>query len=84
MDVRNLWGVETLARRIQPIEEAHHENPEAPSWDGAEFFIGTGERNGGALLAPSLRRHVAEELVREAAILKEKRKAREAKGPGKK
>ena len=41
--------------------------------------MGTPEAKGGALLAPGLRRHVAEQLSREAAILKEKRKARDAR-----
>ena len=41
--------------------------------------MGTGERKGGALVAPALRSHVASELGKEAAILKEKRKAREAR-----
>ena len=43
--------------------------------------MGYGERKGGALVAPSLQSHVASEVGKEAAILKEKRKAREARKP---
>ena len=45
--------------------------------------MGYGEERGGALVAPGLRSHVAAEWGREAAILKEKRKAREAKDAAK-
>ena len=41
--------------------------------------MGAEERKGGALLAPFLRAHVAPELGREAAILQERRKVREAR-----
>ena len=55
------------------------ENPASPSFEGASHYMGTGERKGGALVAPALRSHVASELGKEAAILKEKCKAREAR-----
>ena len=65
------------------MEEAVSESPSDPSFEGAEHFLGIQEKRGGALVAPSLRAHVAGELGREAAILREKRKAREAKGTSK-
>ena len=43
------------------------------------IFLGLDDQKGGTLLAPELKKHVAEELARESAILKEQRKAREAK-----
>ena len=67
---------------MQLMEDVHADDPKNPSWQGAELYMGLAERPGGVLMAPSLRRHVAEELGREAAILKEKRKAREAKSGG--
>ena len=56
------------------------EDPLHPSFEGARHFMGTGDRMGGALFAPSLQAHVAAQLAGEAAIAKERRKAREYKG----
>ena len=69
-----------MIRRVQLLESAVAESPEAPSYEGAQHYMGDQERPGGALLAPALRTHVASELSREASIMKEKRKAREARG----
>ena len=41
--------------------------------------MGTIERPGAVFVAPALRKHVAAKLSEEAAILKEKRKSREAR-----
>ena len=71
---------EYLLRRIQLAEAAVLENPENPSFEGARHFMGVPDRRGGALIAPSLNSSVASELGKEAAVLKEKRKAREARG----
>ena len=70
---------EFLVRRLQLGESAVLENPSQPSFEGARHFLGVSERRGGALVAPSLQAHVATELGKEAAIQKEKRKAREAR-----
>ena len=40
--------------------------------------MGDEEEKGGALIAPALRQHVSAELGRTAAILREKRKSKEA------
>ena len=81
-NIRNSVSMEFLLRRLQLLEEAVAENLEQPSYDGAKHYLGVEERKGGALMAPALRAHVASELQRETAILKEKRKAREARGGG--
>jgi hypothetical protein len=84
VNVMNMMSMELLCRRIQLIEEVHAENPQQPSWEGAGLFMGWSERRGGALLAPSLRSHVAGKMAADSAIQKEKRKARESrKGDGK-
>ena len=83
INLRQSEGVELALRRMQLMEEAVSESPSDPSFEGAEHFLGIQEKRGGALVAPSLRAHVAGELGREAAILREKRKAREAKGTSK-
>ena len=45
--------------------------------------LGSVDKKGGMVVSPSLRKHVAEELGRDAAILKEKKKAAEARQKGK-
>ena len=82
VNLKTSVGVEFLLRRKQLLEEAVGENPEAPSYEGANHYMGSAERPGGALLDPRLRAHVANEMSREAAVLKEKRKAREVRGDG--
>ena len=78
LNIRNLVGADVLLRRIQLIEHAVLECPEAPSFEGARHFMGFGERRGGALIAPTLTAYVAGETGKEVAIIKEKRKAKEA------
>ena len=80
LNVANLASFELIGRRVQLIEEVHAEDPKNPNWEGAQRYVGITERRGGAVMAPSLRKHVAEQLSRETAIMKEKRKAREARG----
>jgi hypothetical protein len=58
------------------------ENAASPSWEGASHYLGIEEKKGGAIMVPSLRAFVASELGREAAVMKEKRKARESRGKG--
>ena len=82
LNVKNLLCIELLMRRMQLHEAAISEAPDNPSYEGARFYMGVGERRGGAMIAPSLQQFVAGEIGREAAILKEKRKAREARGKG--
>ena len=82
LNAKNLVVVELLLRRITLHEEAVAENPDAPSCEGADHYLGISERAGGAQTVPPLRAHVATELSKEAAILKEKRKAREARAAG--
>ena len=54
------------------------DSPNAPDYSGGEFFMGSMERKGGALVAPGLALHVATKMRDEASIAKESRKAREA------
>ncbi|CAK0829896.1 unnamed protein product [Prorocentrum cordatum] len=82
LNAMNLVGVELLLRRITLHEEAVAENPEAPSYEGSDHYLGISERSGGAQMAPSLRAHVATELSKETANLREERKAREARAAG--
>jgi len=77
--IDNLASAELLVRRLQLIEHSHIDDPSSPNWEGARHFMGTGERRGGALVAPALEQFVAENLRGEAAIAKERRKARESR-----
>ena len=83
LNVLNLESFELLVRRRQLLKDVHAENPDKPSWEGWEHYLGIAERRGGASIAPALRAHVAAEVGKEAAIAKERRKVREARGGGK-
>ena len=79
LNLPNLAWAEALVRRAQLIEEAHVDNPSAPNYEGGHHYTGHGERRGGALVCPRLREHVAHKMRDESSILKEKRKANEAR-----
>ena len=81
LQVSNLASFEMLSRRLQHIEQAHVENSQAPDYSGAEHFLGSSEKKGGALIAPGLSLHVATRFRDEASIAKEQRKARESRRP---
>ena len=57
-------------------EAAVSDNPESPSFEGSRFYMGYGEARGGAFIAPGLTAHVAAEMGKEAAILKEKKEGK--------
>lgn len=77
LNVSSLLCCERLIRRVQLIEEAHVLAPHAPSYDGAEHWMGSGRRRGGALVFPALAKHVATRVRKETEVAKERRKARE-------
>ena len=78
-NLKNLWGSEILLRRLQLLEHAVAEDPSNPSYEGSMHFMGSFDSSAGGFVAPSLQTYVAAELGKSTAILKEKRKAREAK-----
>jgi hypothetical protein len=75
LDVSSLACSEIASRRVQLLEEAYSVNPKAPRFDGSHHFQGLGKRN--LAVMPELASHVADSLKTEAAISKERRKARE-------
>lgn len=77
LNVASLVCFEHLLRRLQLIEEAHILSPSAPSYDGAEHWMGAGRRKGGVLVFPELAKHVATRVREETEVAKERRKARE-------
>ena len=79
LNVCNLACFELLVRRRQLIAEAHSHNPSAPSYEGADYWLGTLHRPGGAVVVPKLTEHVSRKLQADSQILKERRKLEEAK-----
>eukprot|EP00435_Cladocopium_sp_Y103_P053284 s653_g17.t1 len=82
LQVCNLASFELLVRRKQLIADAHSLNPASPSYDGANYYLGTKFKPGGAIVVPTLTEHVSKKLQADSAILKERRKLEEAKGRG--
>ena len=77
LNIVSLTCFELLVRRVQLIEQAHVHSPSNPDYTSSEDFMGWGPQRGGALVAPHLRRHVAERARDRAAWMKETRKANE-------
>ena len=75
LDISSLASFELATRRVQMLEEAYAANPKQPRVDSHFHFMGQGRR--ASAVAPSLVAHVASELRDEAAVAKERRKARE-------
>lgn len=83
LNIANLSCMELVCRRRQLLAEAHAHSPAAPSYVGAEHFMGQTYKAGGGVVVPSLSEHVSRQLHAQAQILKEKRKMAEAKGGSK-
>lgn len=83
LNISNLACMELVVRRKQLLAEAHSYNPMAPSYEGADHYMGTAYRPGGAIVTPELTEHVARKMQQESSILKERRKLTEAKGKSK-
>ena len=77
LNVVCLQSAELCGRRVQLIEDAHRASPSCPDYSAADHYMGWTATQGGASVAPGLRRHVAARLKAEADISKEARKARE-------
>ena len=84
LNVVNLVGMEIVVRRLILLEEAHSVDPGQPSFEGWEHWLGLGERRAGILIPPELSRHVARKVGDEAAVAKERRKAKEERKLAKK
>ena len=93
LDLSDLAGVELIFRRLQMIEYFHSEkapgggkgsgkNKEKKSEDGtfkaeAAIFTGTHRDYGDVMIDPNLLEFVSKEVERDAAVMKQMRKARE-------
>ena len=79
LQVSNLACFELLVRRRQLLAEAHSHDPMAPNYQGADYWMGSKYKHGGAIVINSLTEHVARRLQADSQIMKEKRKLEEAK-----
>jgi hypothetical protein len=79
INIKSSRAFEYINRRRQLLEEAHREDPSRPNFECAHLYMGEEDESSGVHLSSALRAHVASELSKEAAILKERRKAQEAK-----
>ena len=84
VDVSNLAGCEIIARQLQLLEERRyesqmrgHQQVDHAVGSDSHLFLGTTASRGGLCISPALDEWIAEELRRESATLKERRKARE-------
>lgn len=83
LNISNLACMELVCRRRQLLAEAHSSSPGAPSYMGAEHFMGQTYKAGGGIVVPSLTDYVSKQMQAQSQILKEKRKMEEAKGKSK-
>ena len=74
-----LASAEALNRRRTLIEFAHQGRPEAPSYEGAEDFLGVRESADGSIIDPALTQHAARRAASKAEVLKQQRLAAEEK-----
>ena len=75
----NSDGIEALIRRLSTIEQAYHNRPDAPNYDHSEYMSGIMETADGSLVNPALVEYTAKKLKGDAEVMKETRKAAEAK-----
>lgn len=79
LDVANLASAELIVRGIQKIEEQHKNKLSAvgDSGESSLFYGSLGGSRTGTVIAPKLAEWIGSEMQKEAAISKERRKARE-------
>lgn len=83
LNIANLASMELVVRRRQLIAEAHNASPGAPSYLGAEHYMGQTYKAGGGVVVPTLTDFVSRKMQAQSAIMKEKRKLAEAKSAAK-
>ena len=77
-NIKNMWFAEMLLRRLHLLKHAVSKDRNNPSYEAESHFMGSHETSAGGFVAPSLQTFVASVLGKSTAILKEKRKARDA------
>lgn len=77
LNIAALASAEAINRRRSLIEFAHSGRPDAPSYEGAEEFLGVRESSDGTIVDPALQSHVAKKQAVKAEISKNSRLAAE-------
>lgn len=77
-------AAEALNRRRTLIEHAHQGRPDAPSYEGAEDFLGVRESSDGSIVDPALAAFAAKRQATKAEVMKQTRLAAEEKRLSKK
>lgn len=77
VNVMMVVSFEALGRRLQLIEQAHAYSGSKPDYPHGDDFMGRGTGRGRTMVAPGLRRFVADRARERATVLKEMRKQRE-------
>ena len=83
LNLFNLGCVEVMVRKLQMAEEKykerlyHNQGLGDNVGEDHHLFMGTQGTRGNLCVAPALQKFIAEELQKESAVLKERRKARE-------
>lgn len=77
LNLPNLAGVETLVKRRSLIELAHKGHPDAPTYEGSEYYTGVRDSGDGSIIDPAAVKFTANKLSANAEIAKQSRKARE-------
>ncbi|CAK9091403.1 Protease PrsW (Protease responsible for activating sigma-W) [Durusdinium trenchii] len=72
-------AAEALNRRRTLIEHAHQGRPDAPSYEGAEDFLGVRESADGSIVDPALAAFAAKRQATKAEVMKQTRLASEEK-----
>ena len=90
LNAGSLASMEIIGRQLQLVEEKQYERslkpdsvPNGAAAD-AHLYMGSGVNRGRVCVAPVLSDWIAEELRKEASVLKERRKAREERASLKK
>lgn len=78
----NSSAIEVLIRKLQPVYDKHRDRllqnqGHQDYGDDTHLYLGGNGPRGGAAVCLALQTWIAEELSRESAVLKERRKARE-------
>lgn len=81
LQVVNLASIECLVKRRMLIEDAYHGRPEAPRYDGAEFFMGFRDLDSGEYIDPAVKKYQAQRMKQETDALREFRLKREEDKP---
>eukprot|EP00972_Heterocapsa_arctica_P013796 2034999-Heterocapsa_arctica.AAC.1 len=79
INLKRSVACEHLNRRRQLLEEAHRGDPTRPNFGSSHIYMGEELESTGVHLSYALRAHVSAELGKEAAIDKERRRAKEVK-----